>query len=169
MIVQGKPVVSQNKGAESIQWSDIKCHQSDITSREADREVDSLSDDGVGCSVKKAELEWRYRIRMKGVFINEGGIYETVGGTRVYKHGEEQSIVASFLVLVLFGLSPVWLQSFSSPRTGLSNTMYFYSNHQVVGPFRHTLPPPLVQMALESQISWMPSPPCLVCKECLSA
>ena len=29
-----------------------------------------------------------------------------------------------FLVLVLFGLSPVWLQSFASPRTGLSNTMY---------------------------------------------
>ena len=28
----------------------------------------------------------------------------------------------SFLVLVLFGLSPVWLQSFASPRTGLSNT-----------------------------------------------
>ena len=29
----------------------------------------------------------------------------------------------SFSVLVLFGLSPVWLQSFASPRTGLSNTM----------------------------------------------
>ena len=29
----------------------------------------------------------------------------------------------SFLVLVLFGLSPVQLQSFASPRTGLSNTM----------------------------------------------
>ena len=28
----------------------------------------------------------------------------------------------SFLVLVLFGLSPVRLQSFASPRTGLSNT-----------------------------------------------
>ena len=28
----------------------------------------------------------------------------------------------SFLVLVLFGLSPVWLQAFASPRTGLSNT-----------------------------------------------
>ena len=28
----------------------------------------------------------------------------------------------SFLVLVMFGLSPVWLQSFASPRTGLSNT-----------------------------------------------
>ena len=28
----------------------------------------------------------------------------------------------SFLVLGLFGLSPVWLQSFASPRTGLSNT-----------------------------------------------
>ena len=28
----------------------------------------------------------------------------------------------SFSVLVLFGLSPVWLQSFASPRTGLSNT-----------------------------------------------
>ena len=28
----------------------------------------------------------------------------------------------SFLVLVLFDLSPVWLQSFASPRTGLSNT-----------------------------------------------
>ena len=27
-----------------------------------------------------------------------------------------------FLVLVLFGLSPVQLQSFASPRTGLSNT-----------------------------------------------
>ena len=29
----------------------------------------------------------------------------------------------SFLVLVLFGLSPVQLQSFASPRTGLSNTI----------------------------------------------
>ena len=28
----------------------------------------------------------------------------------------------SFSVLVLFGLSPVQLQSFASPRTGLSNT-----------------------------------------------
>ena len=28
----------------------------------------------------------------------------------------------SFLVLGLFGLSPVWWQSFASPRTGLSNT-----------------------------------------------
>ena len=28
----------------------------------------------------------------------------------------------SFLVLVLFGLSPVQLESFASPRTGLSNT-----------------------------------------------
>ena len=28
----------------------------------------------------------------------------------------------SFLVLVLFGLSPVRLQSFASPRTALSNT-----------------------------------------------
>ena len=28
----------------------------------------------------------------------------------------------SFLVLVLFGLSPVQLQYFASPRTGLSNT-----------------------------------------------
>ena len=30
----------------------------------------------------------------------------------------------SFSVLVLFGLSPVWLQSFASPRTGLSNTSF---------------------------------------------
>ena len=30
----------------------------------------------------------------------------------------------SFLVLVLFGLSPVQLQSFASPRTGLSNTTH---------------------------------------------
>ena len=30
----------------------------------------------------------------------------------------------AFLVLVLFGLSPVRLQSFASPRTGLSNTNY---------------------------------------------
>ena len=30
----------------------------------------------------------------------------------------------SFLVLVLFGLSPVQLQSFASPRTGLSNTRW---------------------------------------------
>ena len=29
----------------------------------------------------------------------------------------------SFSVLVLFGLSPVQLQSFASPRTGLSNTI----------------------------------------------
>ena len=29
----------------------------------------------------------------------------------------------SFLVLVLFGLSPVQLQSLASPRTGLSNTI----------------------------------------------
>ena len=58
-----------------------------------DREVNSLSDGGVGCSVKEVELEWRYEIRIKGVFINEGGIYETVGGARVYKHREGQSIV----------------------------------------------------------------------------
>ena len=30
----------------------------------------------------------------------------------------------SFSVLVLFGLSPVQLQSFASPRTGLSDTIY---------------------------------------------
>ena len=47
-----------------------------------------MSDGGVGCSVEEAELERRYGIRVKGVFINEGGIYETVGGTRVYKHRE---------------------------------------------------------------------------------
>ena len=58
-----------------------------------DREVDSLSDGRVGCSVEEAELERRYGIRVKGVFINEGGIYETVGGTRVYKRREGRSIV----------------------------------------------------------------------------
>ena len=52
-----------------------------------------MSDGGVGCSVEEAELEQRYRIRVKGVSINEGGIYETVGGTRVYKCREGQSIV----------------------------------------------------------------------------
>ena len=29
---------------------------------------------------------------MKGVFIDKGGIYETVGGAEVYKHGEGWSI-----------------------------------------------------------------------------
>ena len=52
-----------------------------------------MSDGGVGCAVEEVELEWRYGIRVKGVFINEGGIYETVGGTRVYKCGEGQSII----------------------------------------------------------------------------
>ena len=39
------------------------------------------------------ELERRYRIRVKGVFINKGGIYETVGGTGVYKCRKGQSII----------------------------------------------------------------------------
>ena len=30
---------------------------------------------------------------MKGVFINKGGIYETVEGAGVYKHREGQSII----------------------------------------------------------------------------
>ena len=49
-----------------------------------DREVDSLSDGEVGCFVEEVELEWRYGIRVKGVFINEGGIYETVREAGVY-------------------------------------------------------------------------------------
>ena len=52
-----------------------------------------MSDGGVGCSVEEVELEWWYGIRVKGVFINEGGIYETVRETGVYKHGEGRSIV----------------------------------------------------------------------------
>ena len=64
-----------------------------LTGREADREVNSLSDGGIGCSVQESELEWRYGIRMKGVFINEGGIYETVRRAGVYKHREGWSII----------------------------------------------------------------------------
>ena len=46
----------------------------------------------------------------------------------------------SFLVLVLFGLSPVQLQSFASPRTGLSNTKHalqweFQNFHQKFATF----------------------------------
>ena len=37
----------------------------------------------------------------------------------------------SFSVLVLFGLSPVQLQSFASPRTGLSNTRCHCSQIQI--------------------------------------
>ena len=40
------------------------------------------------------------------------------------RHRLQKTNKQSFLVLVLFGLSPVRLQSFASPRTGLSNTRH---------------------------------------------
>ena len=55
-----------------------------------DKEVNSLSDGRVGCSVEKVKLEQRYGIRVKGVFINEGHIYETIRGARVYKCREDE-------------------------------------------------------------------------------
>ena len=43
-IVAGKPVVSQDKGIGSIQWSDIQCRRSDVTALETKGEVYGLSD-----------------------------------------------------------------------------------------------------------------------------
>ena len=70
-IVAGEPAMSQDDGARAIQQSDVKCHQSDLTRGEADREVDGLRNCGVGSSIKQVELKWRHRKGLKSIVINK--------------------------------------------------------------------------------------------------
>ena len=56
-IVVGKPVVSKDKVTGTIQWSDIKTCQSDITSFEVGREGNCLCNCAICGSIKKMEFK----------------------------------------------------------------------------------------------------------------
>jgi hypothetical protein len=58
-----------------------------------DGEVNSLSDCGICSSIEEMELQWGYGVRGNRMFINEGSIYETIGGAGVYSHGDRGNVI----------------------------------------------------------------------------
>ena len=87
-IVAGKPAVSQDDGARAIQWSDVECHQSDLTRGKVDRKVNGLHNCGVGSPIKQAELQQRHRKGLKSIIINKQHIYKAIRRTGVNEHME---------------------------------------------------------------------------------
>ena len=87
----GEPVVSQHCGTAWVQWSYIKCYRVLVPWREMDQKVYSGADDGICGAIKKLEWNQIDVVSMEVVFRSDGGVEETMSGTRVYE-GMDRSI-----------------------------------------------------------------------------
>ena len=79
-----EPIVSKHKCNRRVQVSNIKCYPKNIAGGILNCQIHGMSNPCSKEAIEKSEVQCTNRIRGQIEFINEIGVYETMGGTRIY-------------------------------------------------------------------------------------